>query len=82
MENNVKNLLKKNNFAFKKAFGQNFITDESLLETIVQKSGVGKDDVVLEIGCGAGTLTKVLAKKENKTETTICIGFSFVFLEK
>lgn len=66
MENDVKRLLQKNNFSFKKAFGQNFITDEDLLNNVVEKSGAGKNDVVLEIGCGAGTLTKVLAKNCKK----------------
>lgn len=66
MTNDVKGLLNKNKFVFKKAFGQNFITDESLLENIVKSSGVSERDVVLEIGCGAGTLTKVLAKKCKK----------------
>ena len=37
------------NFEFKKKFGQNFLTDKNLLETIVQKGGVSSDDVVLEI---------------------------------
>ncbi len=62
MENNLKTLLKKHGTSLKKAFGQNFLTDENLLEEIVLKSGVDKDTVVLEIGCGAGALTRHLAK--------------------
>ncbi|MBR5192713.1 MAG: ribosomal RNA small subunit methyltransferase A [Clostridia bacterium] len=66
MENNVKNILYKNGFSFKKAFGQNFILDTELLSNIVKKAGVTEKDVVLEIGCGAGTLTKELSKSAKK----------------
>ena len=63
MENSLKTLLAKNNVALKKAYGQNFLTDENLLAEIVEKAGIGKGDTVLEIGCGAGALTRELAKK-------------------
>lgn len=56
-------LLKKHNFRFKKKFGQNFITDNNLLERIVNLGEVGQDDIVLEIGPGAGTLSKKIAEK-------------------
>lgn len=62
----LKDLLVKNDFRFKKAFGQNFLTDETLLSSIAEKSGAGKDDTVLEIGVGAGTLTKQLASRVKK----------------
>ena len=58
-ENDKKN----SGFYHKKSLGQNFLTDESLLETLVDLSGVGKDDAVLEIGAGAGDMTKVLAAR-------------------
>ena len=48
-------------FEFKKKFGQNFLTDKNLLESIVSKAGVTKDDVVVEIGAGKGALTEVLS---------------------
>lgn len=54
------------NFEFKKKFGQNFLTDRNLLESIVEKSGVTEDDVVLEIGTGKGALTEVLARFAKK----------------
>ncbi len=56
-------LLKKHNFKFSKKYGQNFLSDGNLLESIAEKGGVKQDVPVLEIGCGAGTLTKVLCKK-------------------
>ncbi len=57
----VKEILKKNGFRFDKRYGQNFLTDETLLKTLVEKTGVGKDDTVIEIGVGAGTLTAALS---------------------
>ena len=56
-------LLRKHGFTFSKKYGQNFISDDSILYAIAEKGGVTKDDPVLEIGCGAGTLTKVLCEK-------------------
>lgn len=62
----VKKVLKDNNFSFKKNFGQNFLTDKTLLDEIVKGAGVDKDDAVLEIGVGAGTLTYSLSQKAEK----------------
>ena len=55
-----------NNFKFKKKYGQNFIFDTNLLTAIVRDSGVNKEDEVLEIGTGAGTLTEILAQNSKK----------------
>lgn len=54
------------NFKFKKEFGQNFIFDGNLLSAIVSDSGITKDDEVLEIGAGAGTLTEKLCSKAKR----------------
>ncbi len=62
----VKDLLIKHGFHFNKAYGQNFISDLNLLSAIVEDSGVESDDIALEIGCGAGTLTSVLAEKAKR----------------
>ena len=62
----VKEILKDNNFKFQKNFGQNFITDLNLLRAIVDDAGITKDDVVVEIGPGAGTLTRELGLKAGK----------------
>ena len=66
MENGLKQLIRKHGFSFKKAFGQNFLTDENLLDEIVESAGVTDSDTVLEIGCGAGVLTRALAKKAKR----------------
>lgn len=58
-------ILKEYNFSFNKQFGQNFIFDGNLLSAIVSDAGVDGDDV-LEIGAGAGTLTKKICEKANK----------------
>ena len=62
----LKDVLQKHGFAFKKQFGQNFISDSNLLASIVDASGIDENTVVVEIGCGAGTLTRALAEKAKK----------------
>ncbi len=59
-------ILEKHGFHFKKQFGQNFISDTNLLRSIVDASGIDKTTTVVEIGCGAGTLTRALAERANK----------------
>ena len=59
-------LINKNNFTFNKKYGQNFIFDKNLLGAIIKDSGITKDDEVLEIGVGSGTLTKALADRAKK----------------
>ncbi|MBR1975291.1 MAG: 16S rRNA (adenine(1518)-N(6)/adenine(1519)-N(6))-dimethyltransferase RsmA [Clostridia bacterium] len=58
----LRTVLEKHGFRFKKQFGQNFISDTNLLKSIVEASGITKDTTVVEIGCGAGTLTRALAE--------------------
>lgn len=57
----MKELLEKHGFSLKKKFGQNFIVDENIIDAIINKSGVDKDTLVIEIGPGAGSLTYKLA---------------------
>lgn len=66
MEMKMKDLLQATSFRFNKALGQNFISDTNLLKGIVADSGVTEDDVVVEIGTGAGTLTKQIASVAKK----------------
>ncbi|MBO5772635.1 MAG: ribosomal RNA small subunit methyltransferase A [Clostridia bacterium] len=62
----LKEQLQKNNFTFKKSLGQNFLSDDNLLRAIVCDAGIDQDSVVLEIGAGAGTLTKRIAETARK----------------
>ena len=54
--------LNKENFNFKKKFGQNFIVDKNIIHSIISKSNIDKDTLVIEIGPGAGSLTTELNK--------------------
>ena len=65
-KNKLKSSLAGSGFSFKKKFGQNFISDEHLLERIVTGAGVDESSTVIEIGCGAGTLTRALADRAEK----------------
>ena len=65
-ENKVREILASRGFKFKKQFGQNFITDTNLLSSIAEGAGVNGDSTVVEIGCGAGTLTKALSERAKK----------------
>ena len=58
---NTIEVLQKYNFVFQKKFGQNFLIDEHVLEKIIDSSGITKDDFILEIGPGIGTMTQYLA---------------------
>ncbi len=62
----ISDILKESGFAFKKQFGQNFLSDVNLLRAIVSDAGVGKETTVLEIGAGAGALTRALAEKAKR----------------
>ncbi len=62
-DDKIREVLAANGFSFRKKFGQNFITDKNLLADIAVKSGADKNTDVLEIGCGAGTLTRALAER-------------------
>ena len=55
-------VLQKYNFRFQKKFGQNFLIDPHVLEKIIRAAEVTKDDFVLEIGPGIGTMTQYLAE--------------------
>lgn len=59
---NTIEVLQKYQFSFQKKFGQNFLIDPSVLDRIVSAAEIGKDDCVLEIGPGIGTMTQYLAE--------------------
>ena len=58
-------LVKKYNFKFSKSLGQNFLIDDSVPRDIVSGAEVCKDDLVIEIGPGVGTLTAQLLKESS-----------------
>ena len=68
MENRLGNpkntieVIQKYEFAFQKKFGQNFLIDTHVLDKIIRAAGVTKEDMVLEIGPGIGTMTQCLAE--------------------
>ena len=59
---NTIEVLQKYGFVFQKRFGQNFLIDTHVLEKIIRASEITKDDFVLEIGPGIGTMTQYLAE--------------------
>ena len=59
---NTIEIIQKYEFMFQKKFGQNFLIDTHVLEKIISSAGVSKDDCVLEIGPGIGTMTQYLAE--------------------
>ncbi len=59
-------IIQKYQFAFQKKFGQNFLIDQHVLEKIIRAAGVQKEDMVLEIGPGIGTMTQYLAESAGK----------------
>ena len=62
----TKEVLNKYGMSAKKKFGQNFLIDSNVLDGIVEAAGVTKDDCVLEIGPGIGSLTQYLAEAAGK----------------
>lgn len=59
-------IIQKYEFAFQKRFGQNFLIDDHVLTKIMDGANVDKDDFVLEIGPGIGTMTQYLAERARK----------------
>ena len=58
----LSNQLKSYEFNFKKKFGQNFIVDENIIDSIINKTNIDKNTLVIEIGPGSGSLTYKLAR--------------------
>lgn len=57
----IKQLLEENGFHLKRMYGQNFIIDENIIDSIIRKAEIAEDSLVIEIGPGAGSLTNKLA---------------------
>jgi len=62
--------MKKHNISATKRLGQNFLIDDEVVNEIIAASDVSKEDLVIEIGPGLGTLTKALLEEAGKV---ICI---------
>lgn len=60
---NTIEILQKHQFIFQKKFGQNFLIDSNILEKIIASAEITKEDCVLEIGPGIGTMTQYLAER-------------------
>ena len=66
----TKFLMKKYNIKANKSLGQNFLIDDDVIDKIVDGAEVEKDDIVIEIGPGLGSMTKILLERARKV---ICI---------
>lgn len=66
----TKNIMKQNGIRANKSLGQNFLINKDVLENIINSSEISKDDMVIEIGPGLGTLTKYLLEKAGEV---LCI---------
>ena len=64
--NETKFLMNKYNIQANKSLGQNFLIDENVITTAIEKSNINKDDLVIEIGPGLGTLTKYLLESAGR----------------
>ncbi len=60
---NTAEILRKYGFSFQKKYGQNFLIDGNILDKIIESAQITKEDCVLEIGPGIGTMTQCLAEK-------------------
>lgn len=62
----LKELIDTHGFKFSKSLGQNFLIDGNIVRNIVKEAGISKEDYVLEVGPGIGTLTEELALRAKK----------------
>ena len=63
----TKFLMKKYGITANKKLGQNFLIDDNVIETIVDSSKISKEDLVIEIGPGLGSLTRKIIRKSRKS---------------
>ena len=63
---NTAAILQKYNFHFQKKYGQNFLIEDGILQKIMDAAQIGKEDCILEIGPGIGTMTEYLAERAKK----------------
>lgn len=65
-QSELNEILSRHGFSFKKSLGQNFLTNENILNKIIADASLTPEDTVLEIGPGAGTLTRLMANRVKK----------------
>ena len=67
-------IIEKYHFSFQKKFGQNFLVDSSILDRIIESAQITKEDCVLEIGPGIGTMTQRLDSggRRDRQESAPC----------
>lgn len=66
----TKFILKKYDIQANKSLGQNFLINENVIDTIIESANINKEDLIIEIGPGLGTLTSRLLEKAGKV---ICV---------
>lgn len=66
LKKEIEETLEKNNLKPKKYFGQNFLIEKGILNQVIEAAELKKEDFILEVGSGLGTLTKELAKRAKK----------------
>ena len=69
---NTIEVIQKYNFAFQKKFGQNFLIDTHVLDKIISAAGMTKEDTVLEVGPGIGTMTQRLSQASGNMNLRKC----------
>ena len=75
-------IIQQNEFRFQKRFGQNFLIDANVLNRIITSSEITKEDCVLEIGPGIGTMTQALAEAAGHVVTVeIDDSNSYIYTE-
>ncbi len=62
----TKEIINKYGFKFSKSLGQNFLIDENIIKKILDSAQITKEDIVIEVGPGIGTLTQALATQAHK----------------
>lgn len=75
-------VIRENDFRFQKKFGQNFLIDAGVLSHIISSSEISKDDCVLEIGPGIGTMTQALCETAGHVIAVEIDGNLIPILEK
>ena len=74
----TKFIMKKYNIRANKSLGQNFLINSEVVENIVNSSEINKEDMVIEVGPGLGTLTKYLLEKAGKV---LCIELDPIMIK-